>query len=43
MYALIEKFAHCEYSAAGSNQRAAEEQSWVYFGDFLDECEGKID
>ena len=46
VYALIEilkDLLTVEYSAAGSNQRAAEEQSWVHFGDFLDECEGKID
>ena len=30
-----------QYSEKGSNKRPREEQSWIFFGDFLDECEGK--
>lgn len=29
-------------SDRGSNLRGKEEQSWVHFCDFLDECEGKF-
>ena len=28
------------YSPLGTNTKSAEEQAWVHFGDFLDECEG---
>lgn len=30
-----------EYSDVGSNHRTLEEQAWIHFMDFLDECEGK--
>ena len=30
-----------EFSEEGHNMRSKEEQAWVHFGDFLDECEGK--
>jgi len=29
------------FSVEGSSLRRAEEQAWVNFADFLDECEGK--
>ena len=31
-----------EYSEKGSSRRGSEEQAWVHFVDFLDECEGVI-
>lgn len=30
-----------EYSEKGSRYRPAEEQAYIYFVDFLDECEGE--
>lgn len=30
-----------KFSDAGSNFRKEEEQTWIHFIDFLDECEGK--
>lgn len=30
------------YSESGSNYRSAEEQTWINFVDFLDECEGNL-
>lgn len=30
-----------EFSEEGHNIRSKEEAAWNYFGDFLDECEGK--
>ena len=32
-----------QFSDVGSNKRQIEEQAWIYFCDFLDECEGKMD
>lgn len=29
------------YSEEGSRERPGEEQAWMHFSDFLDECEGK--
>ena len=29
-----------KFSEEGHNMRSKEEQAWVHFGDFLDECEG---
>jgi len=31
-----------EYSEKGTGRRKLEEQAYVYFTDFLDECEGKL-
>ena len=31
-----------KFSVAGSSLRPAEEQAWVNFSDFLDECDGKL-
>lgn len=29
------------YSEDGSSERPLQEQAWIHFCDFLDECEGK--
>ncbi len=29
-----------EFSDKGSNKRPKQEQSWIFLGDFLDECDG---
>ena len=31
-----------KYSESGSKYRSAEEQTWINFVDFLDECEGNL-
>lgn len=31
-----------EYSHSGSVMRGSEEQTYIYFIDFLDECEGMV-
>ena len=31
-----------EFSEEGSNQHRVEEQAWINFVDFLDECEGEM-
>ncbi len=28
------------FSVVGCSKRPKEEQAWIFFGDFLDECEG---
>ena len=38
----LKALVETEFSEEGSNQRYAEEQAWINFVDFLDECEGKI-
>ena len=37
---MLKTLFHIEFGFEGSNDRAKEEQTWVYFGDFLDECDG---
>lgn len=36
----LKDFFVVEYSPKGSHWRPAEEQAWLHFSDFLDECEG---
>ena len=30
------------YNEDGSSERPLQEQAWIHFCDFLDECEGKL-
>lgn len=38
----IKELLHVRFEAEGSNARQEEIQTWVNFGDFLDECEGIV-
>ena len=38
---MLKDMVTVKYSVGGSSLKVAEEQAWVHFGDFLDECEGK--
>ena len=37
----LKTLVNVEFSDEGSNMRKKEEQAWVHFVDFLDECDGK--
>ena len=39
--ALKSVFKTVTYSESGSKHRRGEEQAWINFVDFLDDCEGK--
>ena len=36
----LKSLVHVQFSEEGSNVRKMEEQAWINFLDFLDECEG---
>ena len=38
---LMKSMFEVSFSAEGSN-RAKEEQAYIYFGDFMDKCEGDV-